>query len=64
LRKTGEEVAKLAKNAKVVKAFNTCGWKIMIDPRFGNEKADMYIAGDDAGGMPCFFKFSNQNDYN
>jgi predicted dinucleotide-binding enzyme len=44
----GEEVAKFAKNARVVKAFNTCGWKIMANPVFGNEKADMYIAGDDA----------------
>jgi hypothetical protein len=25
----------------------------MVNPHFGNEKADMYIAGDDAEGMPC-----------
>jgi len=43
----GEEVAKLAKGARVVKAFNTTGFGNMREPRFGNTRLTMFYAGDD-----------------
>ena len=45
----GEEVAKIAKGAKVVKAFNTIGAQHMADPRFGDTAASMFLCGDDEG---------------
>ncbi len=45
----GEEVAKLSKNARVVKAFNTTGLENMQNPRYGEHRALMPIAADDAG---------------
>ena len=44
-----EELAALAPDAKVVKAFNTVGYPIMTNPHFGDRQAMMMIAGDDAG---------------
>jgi hypothetical protein len=43
-----EKLAALVPDAKVVKAFNTVGFGIMANPRFGDSKAMMMIAGDDA----------------
>lgn len=45
----GEEVARWAAGAKVVKAFNTIGAQHMVNPRFGGQSASMFICGDDAG---------------
>jgi 8-hydroxy-5-deazaflavin:NADPH oxidoreductase len=42
------EIAGMLPGARVVKAFNTMGWNVMADPRFGGERADSYICGDDA----------------
>lgn len=44
-----EQLAALAPDAKVVKAFNTVGFGIMTNPRFDGGKAMMMVAGDDAG---------------
>lgn len=44
----GETVARLAPNAKVVKAFNTVGFNIMEQPDFERGPAAMLVAGDDA----------------
>ncbi len=44
----GEEVARLAPGARVVKAFNTIGAVHMTNPRFGDQRASMFICGDDA----------------
>ena len=44
----GEEVARWAPGAKVVKAFNTTGAGNMANPRFGGESATMFLCGDDA----------------
>ncbi|HLI64310.1 MAG TPA: NADPH-dependent F420 reductase [Terriglobales bacterium] len=44
----GEEVARWARGAKVVKAFNTIGAPNFGNPRFGSEVASMFICGDDA----------------
>lgn len=44
----GEEVARWAPGAKVVKAFNSIGAQHMANPRFGGQSASMFICGDDA----------------
>lgn len=44
----GEEVARWARGARVVKAFNTIGAQHMTDPRLGGERASMFLCGDDA----------------
>lgn len=43
----GEQVARLAPNAKVVKAFNTTGFENMQNPRYGENAVTMFYAGDD-----------------
>jgi 8-hydroxy-5-deazaflavin:NADPH oxidoreductase len=43
----GETVAKLAKGARVVKAFNTTGVNNMKNPSFGSTKLTMLYVGDD-----------------
>jgi predicted dinucleotide-binding enzyme len=47
-KSAGLEVLRLAKNARVVKAFNTIGWEVMENPQFGNTNASLFYAGDDA----------------
>ncbi|HET7102286.1 MAG TPA: NAD(P)-binding domain-containing protein, partial [Terriglobia bacterium] len=42
----GEEVARWAKGARVVKAFNTIGAPNFGNPKFGSENATMFICGD------------------
>jgi predicted dinucleotide-binding enzyme len=44
----GEQVAKAAPGAKVVKVFNTTGAGNMADPRYGATRLTMLYAGDDA----------------
>jgi predicted dinucleotide-binding enzyme len=44
-----EEVERLARGAKVVKAFNTIGAEHLENPAFGGERASMFICGDDDG---------------
>jgi len=43
----GETVARLAKNARVVKCFNTLGAEQLATPRFGDQPASMFLCGDD-----------------
>ena len=45
----GEEVARWAKGARAVKAFNTIGAANFGIPQFGPQNASMFICGDDAG---------------
>jgi hypothetical protein len=42
-----EHVASLAKNARVVKVFNTTGLENMADPVYGNNRTVMPVAADD-----------------
>lgn len=42
-----EKIAGLAKNARVVKGFNTTGYDIMANPKFGSHRATMFVCGDD-----------------
>jgi len=44
----GEQVAAWVPGAKVVKAFNTIGAQHMTNPRFGEQRASMFLCGDDA----------------
>lgn len=44
----GEQVAAWAPGARVVKAFNTTGAENMADPRYGEGRLTMLLAGDDA----------------
>src|SRR5205814_9206277 len=41
-----EQIADLAKGARVVKAFNTTGAGNMANPKFGTQAATMFIYGD------------------
>lgn len=43
-----EQVASWAPGAKVVKIFNTTGFKNMDNPRFGDDRATMFYCGDDS----------------
>lgn len=43
----GEQIARWADGAKVVKAFNTTGFENMQNPKFGDVAATMFYAGDD-----------------
>jgi NADPH-dependent F420 reductase len=43
----GERVAEWATGAHVVKAFNCTGANTMANPRFGDDKATMFVCGDD-----------------
>jgi len=45
----GEEVAKVAPGAKVVKIFNTTGYDNMANPNYGGTPVTMLYAGDNAG---------------
>ena len=42
----GEQIQNALPAANVVKAFNTIGASIMIDPQFGDDTATMFIAGN------------------
>ena len=56
----GEQVASWAKGAKVVKAFNTTGAGNMAEPRFGGDRAAMFVAGDDAEAKRVVIQLSDQ----
>lgn len=55
----GEQVARWAKNAKVVKAFNTTGLENMADPKYGPARAAMFVCGDDAGACEVAAKLAS-----
>lgn len=44
----GEQVAAWATGARVVKAFNTTGFKNMADPLYDSQAITMFVCGDDA----------------
>ena len=42
-----EQIAAHAQGARVVKAFNTIPYTTMDDPTFGEQRADLFLCGDD-----------------
>jgi NADPH-dependent F420 reductase len=42
-----QQVAGWAPGARVVKAFNTVGYNVLVDPRFGEVAAGGFLCGDD-----------------
>lgn len=59
----GEEVSRLAKGAKVVKAFNTIGAANFENPRFGSESASMFICGDDPAAKAVVTKLASELNF-
>jgi hypothetical protein len=47
-KSAGEEVLRLAQNARVVKSFNSLGWEVLLQPSFDGVAATMFVTGDDA----------------
>ena len=45
-----EELARLAKGARIYKALNQTGWETMADPVFPGGRAVMFVAGDEPAG--------------
>ena len=43
----GEKIGEWAKGAKVVKAFNSIGPNVMANPKYGADKAVLFICGND-----------------
>lgn len=58
MNSAGEEVARWAKGARVVKAFNTIGAANFGNPKFGSESASMFICGDDAAAKSAVGKLA------
>lgn len=54
-----EEIARWAPGARVVKCFNTTGAENMADPRYGGDRAVMFLAGDDADAKAVVAKLSD-----
>jgi predicted dinucleotide-binding enzyme len=55
-----EEIAKRIPEAKVVKCFNTLGHTNLANPMFGEQRASMFFAGDDAGAKLIVSELGNQ----
>ena len=56
----GEQVAKWASGANVVKAFNTVGFNIMANPAFPQGKPVLFYCGDDAGAKSTVAKLVSE----
>src|SRR5580765_5213712 len=54
----GEQVAKWASAAKVVKSFHTTGAGNLANPRYGNDRIVMFLAGNDAAAKKTVAKLS------
>ncbi len=54
-----ERVASLARNARVVKGFNTAGHEVMAKPKLGAHPAAMFVAGDDADATATAAKLAS-----
>ena len=54
----GEEVARWAKGARVVKCFNTIGAEHMADPRIAGQAASMFLCGDDVAAKGTVAKLA------
>lgn len=52
-----EEIAKLAKGARVIKAFNTVFAQLFAQPELKGKKVSVFIAGDDAAAKTTVREF-------
>jgi len=59
-----EEISKLAKGARVVKAFNAIGAKTLNNLQFGSQKADVFICGDDLAAKSEVKKLAMEIGFN
>ncbi len=55
-----EQIANLARDARVVKAFNTTGAGNMANPKFGPQNASMLICGDDENAKATVGKLAEE----
>lgn len=55
-----EQVAGWAAGARVVKAFNTVGANVMVDPRFGDRAATLFYCGDDAAAKQAVHQLATE----
>ncbi|MFX1534120.1 MAG: NADPH-dependent F420 reductase [Promethearchaeota archaeon] len=58
-----ELIAKWAKKAHLIKAFNTIGFDIMENTQFGDLKADGYICGDDTKSLDIVSQLVKDADF-
>ncbi len=60
----GEEIAKWALGAKVVKAFNTVLAPVIhSSPQFGNQTATVFYCGDDAAAKAIVAGLAKESDF-
>lgn len=55
----GEQVQRWAPGARVVKAFNTVGYELMVHPGLAEGPGTMFIAGDDADAKAVAVRLAN-----
>jgi hypothetical protein len=56
----GEQIQKQIPNAKVVKAYNTIGAHIMVNPMREEGSPDLFIAGNDDNAKKKFIELAEQ----
>ena len=56
----GEEVARWAKGARVVKCFNTIGAEHMANPKIAGQSVSMLLCGDDAEAKKTVFELASE----
>ncbi len=56
----GEQVARWAKGARVVKCFNTTGAPSMARPDYGGQRLTMFLCGDDAAAKATVASLAEQ----
>jgi 8-hydroxy-5-deazaflavin:NADPH oxidoreductase len=56
----GEQVQRALTRAHVVKAFNSIGAGVMIDPHFDGQAATLFIAGNDDGAKATVTKLAEE----
>lgn len=55
-----EKIARWARGAHVVKCFNQAGWESLEQPEYGDHRAVMFAAGDDAGAKQTVMQLGQE----